>query len=124
MPIDYQRDDRTRRIRITATKPVTSEDLIEIANRQAAEGAWSYALLYDGSARHEAPSPDTIHRLVLQAGVLTTKHGPRGPIALVLRAPELGRMAKRYATLGELVALNARVFSTVQEAEDWLRQQS
>ena len=124
MPIDYQRDDRNRRINVTATEPVTREDLIELANRQAAGGAWSYATLYDATAGHEPPSRDTIHRLVLLAGMLTTRHGPRGPVALVLRDPELERMAKRYATLGELAALNARVFTTVREAEDWPRQES
>ncbi len=99
MSIDYQQDDRNRRINVTATEPVTSEDLIELANRQAAGGAWSYATLYDATAGHEPPSRDTIHRLVLLAGVLTSRHGPRGPVALVLRDPELERMAKRYATL-------------------------
>src|SRR4029453_743820 len=116
MPIDYQRDDRNRRINVTATEPVAGEDLIEITIRQAAGGAWSYATLYDGTAGDAPPSPETIHRLVLLAGALTTKHGPRGPVALVLRDPELERIAKRYATLGELAALHARIFTTVREA--------
>ena len=124
MPLDYQRDDRNRWIKVTATEPVTGEDLIEITIRQAAGGAWSYATLYDATAGHEPPSSDTIHRLVLLAGALTTKHGPRGPVAIVLRDPELERVAKRYAMLGELAALNARIFTTVREAEDWLRQES
>ena len=51
--------------------------------RQAARGAWSYAMLYDATAAHEPPSRETIHRLVLLEGALTTQHGPRGPIALV-----------------------------------------
>ena len=124
MPIEYQQDDLNRRINVTATEPVTSGDLLELANRQAAGGAWSYGMLYDATAGHEPPSRDIIHRLVLLAGVLTTKHGRRGPVALVVRDPDLERMATRYATLGELTALNTRVFTTVPEAEDWLRQES
>jgi hypothetical protein len=62
MPIEYQRDDVKRRINVTATEPVTSEDLIELTNRQAAEGAWAYGMLYDATAGHEprlhrAPAP-------------------------------------------------------------------
>jgi hypothetical protein len=55
MPIDYQRDDRNRRINVTATEPVAGEDLIEITIRQAAEGTWSYTTLYDATAGHKPP---------------------------------------------------------------------
>jgi hypothetical protein len=123
MSLEYQQDDLNRRITVTAPEPVTSEDLVELASRQAAGGAWSYGMLYDATAGHKPPSRDTIHRLVLQAGVLTTKHGRRGPIALVVRDPDLERTGQRYATLGELAALNARTFTTIREAEDWLRQE-
>ena len=124
MSLEYQQDDLNRRITVTTSEPVTSEDLVELANRQAAGGAWSYGMLYDATAGHEPPDRDTIDRLVLQAGVLTTKHGRRGPIALVVRDPDLERMGKRYAALGELAALNARLFTRVREAEEWLRQES
>ena len=124
MSLAYQQDDLNREITVTATEPVASEELVELANRQAAGGAWSYGMLYDATAGHEPPSRDTIHRLVLQAGVLTTRHGRRGPIALVVRDPDLERMGNRYATLGALAALNARIFTTVREAVDWLRQES
>ncbi len=122
MPIDYRRDDLTRLIIVTASEPVTGEELIALTERQAAEGAWSYGLLYDATSGHEPPSRDTIHRLVHLAGVLTTKYGRRGAVAMVLPDPALRRMGKRYATLGELAAVNACVFTTVREAEDWLSQ--
>ena len=55
--------------------------------------------------------------------MLTTQHGRRGPIALVVRDQDLERMGQCHATLGELAALNARIFTTIREAEDWLRQE-
>jgi hypothetical protein len=123
MPIHYERDDGKRRIVVTSAGAVTLDDALAIIDRQAAEGAWSYGVLYDARAALEAPTPAHLHQLVLRVGLLTTRHGPRGPVAFVVRHPALSTMAARYARLGDLTALDVRLFTTVSEAEHWLDEQ-
>src|SRR5204863_4521364 len=89
MPIHYERDDRKRRIVITSAGPVTAADALAIIDRQAAEGAWTYSVLYDTRAGLDLPTPADLHQLLLRVGVLTTKHGPRGPVAFVVHDPAL-----------------------------------
>jgi hypothetical protein len=121
--IQYQRDDERRRIAITTDAHVKLEDLISIIERQAAEGAWRYGILYDARARANDPTMEQVHQLVLRVGTLTTSRGPRGPVAIVTTNPRLFKMSRAYATLGKLTALDAAVFTTIAEAEQWLEQQ-
>ena len=93
---------------------------VAVIDRQLAEGAWSYGVLYDVRAGHASPSAADVHELVKHVGRLTTQHGPRGRVALVVLDPALSKMARRYASLGELTALNVRVFTSIREAERWL----
>jgi hypothetical protein len=123
MPIHYERDDRKRRIVITSAGPVTAADALAIIDRQAAEGAWTYSVLYDTRAGLDLPTPADLHQLLLRVGVLTTKHGPRGPVAFVVHDPALATIASRYARMGDLTALDVRLFTTVSDAEQWLDEQ-
>jgi hypothetical protein len=120
MPLHYTRDDRKRRIVVTSVGPVTLADALAIIDRQAAEGAWSYGVLYDTRASADAPSAADLNQLVLRVGALTVKHGPRGRVALVASDPSLSKMGRRYAKLGDLTALDVRLFATLSEAEAWL----
>jgi hypothetical protein len=103
---------------------VTRDETFAVIDRQAAEGAWSYRVLYDARAGTNAPTEEDIRRMVLHVGGLTTRHGPRGPVALVVSDPHLVMMGGWYACLGELAALRFAVFKTVEEAEDWLETQA
>jgi hypothetical protein len=47
MPIAYQRDNQRRLITVTVTEPWSVDDIIGVVDRQASEGTWEYALLYD-----------------------------------------------------------------------------
>ncbi len=105
---------------ITSAGPVTAADALAIIDRQAAEGAWMYSVLYDTRAGLDMPTPADLHRLLLRVGVLTTKHGPRGPVAFVVRDRALSKIASRYARMGDLTALDVRLFTTVSDAEQWL----
>jgi len=122
MPLHYERDDDGQRIRIMMTGHVTTEDVLGIVDRQAREGTWSYSVLYDTRAGKNLPTPEDLHRVVMRVGTLTVRHGPRGPVALVTTSPQLSRMGRAYASLGELTALDVRTFTSVEEAEDWLSQ--
>jgi hypothetical protein len=120
MPITYQRDDVNHRILATSVGEVTLADTLSIINRQAAEGAWTYGVLYDTRQGINTPTAEEVHMLLRHVGKLTTRHGPRGPVALVVGDSPLLRIGQRYATLGELTALRVRIFTTLEEAEHWL----
>jgi hypothetical protein len=122
MAIHYERDDLRRRILSVSRGKVTYEEAVAVIDRQAAEGAWSYAMLYDTRAAGAVPTPDEVDRLVQHVGGLTLKYGPRGPIALVLIDHELLDMGQRYARLGHLTALDVGLFLTIDDAERWLLQ--
>ena len=120
MAIHYERDDPRRRIVIMSTGKVTSDEVLASLDRQAKEGAWSYSVLYDARAGRSVPTIDEVRRLVLHVGQLTCRYGPRGPVALVTTDPQLSRIGHAYANLGELTALDVRVFTDVEDAEQWL----
>ena len=81
MAIRYERHDERRRINILTSADVTHEEVIGALDRQAAEGAWSYGVLYDARASRYTPSADEFRSLILRVGELTARYGPRGPVA-------------------------------------------
>jgi hypothetical protein len=99
---------------------VTLSEALAIMDRQAMEGAWSYGVLYDARASLYVPTADDLVAMATRVGVLTTKYGPRGPVALVVGDSAHHKVGRRYASLGELTALDVRVFTTLDEAESWL----
>jgi hypothetical protein len=120
MSIDYLHDDVTCRIFVKTGREVTFEDVLGVIDRQAAEGAWSYEMLWDARESLSIPSLDEVRRTVRHVGMLTARHGPRGPVAIVTTQAGLLRMTNVYSELGELTALDARAFATIAEAEAWL----
>ena len=120
MPMQYVRDDANKRILVTTSGEIGLADIIGAVDQQAKDRAWSYAMLYDARAATSTPTMDEMKSLVLHIGKLTTAHGPRGPVAVVTNGPLLERAARVYASLGELTALNVRVFTALTEAEHWL----
>jgi hypothetical protein len=120
MPLEYTRNDIQRRITVISSGEVTLAEALAVIERQAAEGAWSYGVLYDTRASAHAPTPADVHRVLLRVGALTARHGPRGPVAFVVCDPALTKMGRRYARLGDLTALDVRLFAAVADAERWL----
>jgi hypothetical protein len=120
MPVHYERDDARRRIVATSVGRVTLADTLATIDRQAKEGAWSYGVLYDARGAEDIPTQSDLKHLVLHIGKLTTKYGPRGPVALVVLDRTLTTMARRYGKLAALTALDVRAFTTMEEAERWL----
>ena len=122
MPLHYERDDARHRVLIMTTGHVTTEDVLGAVDRQAAEGTWSYSVLYDMRTGKNIPAPEDLRRVVMHVGMLTARHGPRGPVALVTTTPQMSRMARAYSKLGELTALDVEVFTHIEDAEQWLDQ--
>jgi hypothetical protein len=120
MPIHYDRDDKKRRILVTSEGAVTVEDTLAMIERQAADGAWTYHMLFDTRASDSLPTIDELRRLLQRVGALTIKYGPRGPVAMVVVNPALYEITGRYARLAGLTALRVGLFMTPGEAEEWL----
>jgi hypothetical protein len=122
VPLHYERDDSRQRILILTTGHVTTEDVLGAVDRQAEEGTWSYSVLYDVRAGKNIPTPEDLRRVVMRVGMLTARHGPRGPVAMVTKSAQMSRMARVYSNLGELTALDVEVFTGIEDAEEWLDQ--
>src|SRR6476620_8644196 len=76
MPLSYERDDRRRRLVVVPSGTLTLEHGLEFLDRQAAEGTWSYAVLYDGRARTAVLESAELVRLVSRTAILSKQHGP------------------------------------------------
>ena len=120
MPLNYTCDRARRRITVVSVGAATREEILAVIDRQAAEGGWSFGVLYDTRQGTTVPTGEDLHRMVLHVGRLTTKHGPRGPVALVVRDPQHFIVGSRYSSLGDLTALNVKVCTSIEEADDWL----
>lgn len=122
MPIHYECDDAAKRVVIKTSGEVTSEEVLETLDRQAAEHAWSFAVLYDAREGGNQPTRQEMLRLVQRVGELTAAHGPRGPVAfLVAPGHALLDTGRKYSRLGELTAMKVRVFTNLEEADQWLQ---
>lgn len=117
MPFHYEVDHAARRVSVLWRNPVAVAEMIEVVERQAADGAWAYGVLHDTrqvtnlDLAAMAPALEASRRL-------SAAHGPRGPIALV---PSLERVG-----VSQGLAIKARddqqmqVFWSRDDAEQWL----
>ena len=120
MPIHYERDDKKRRILAISEGEVTVHDTLAVIDRQVADGAWTYRMLFDTRASPSLPTLEELHLVVRHVGALTTRYGPRGPVALVVVDPALFEIGGRYARLADLTALRVGLFGNPRDAEEWL----
>jgi hypothetical protein len=118
MPLSYRRDDVGRRIRVTATHPITTEEAAKVLYRQAAEETWSYGMLVD--LRRTVLAAADSDALLGHAADLADVYGRRGPVALVTWEAVATERASTYASgIRHLVSAIA-VFQNIADAERWL----
>lgn len=120
MAIRYERNDALRRIAITTLPDTSHGDVISAVERQAAEGTWPYAVLYDARGSARTPTADEFRGLLLRVGELTARYGPRGPVAFVAASARMARLGRTYASMGALTALDVKVFTNIDDAARWL----
>ncbi len=118
--VTYERDDVRRRIVVTITGEAHTADVLGVIERQVADNAWRYAMLYDSREDTSAPSSGDLRAVVDVVGRHIAQLGPRGPVAIVTSHPMNYGMARMYATFGEPVRLNVEVFRDIADAEAWL----
>jgi hypothetical protein len=116
----YRRDDVRRQITVTITGPALLADLASVVERQAADGTWRYAVLYDECTGTASLSVSATRALLTVVDRVTRAHGPRGAVAFVCEAGEKLGMARMYSILGDQQGLDSHVFHDVAEAEAWL----
>lgn len=121
MPIDYLQDDARRRVRLEARGPISLEETLAVAERQAAGGAWDYAVLYDARGR-EGPTltPGDLRVIVERVQLLSATHGALGPMAVIAKDITGFGIARMYALLGESLQRTIAVFTDLPAAEAWL----
>jgi hypothetical protein len=121
MPIDYQRDDRKRLITVTLTDPFSFDELLSQTDRQWAEQAWEYAVLYDSrGSLHVAPASE-LQQLVSHTYVVGGGH-PRGPVGVaILPRPELLRGGLQLVQLsGPRRRKDIEILLSDAQIEAWL----
>jgi hypothetical protein len=119
-PFDYIRDDASCRIRIAAHRALRIVELLSIVDRQADEGTWTYAVVYDMRQTHSALPPPDADALAARVSLHIVSHGPRGPVAVVSRTPAVIGAMQMYAFHAALAGVEVQVFWEQHEAEHWL----
>ncbi len=123
MPLEYTLDHEKRRLVVVWRPPVELDDVVATAERQAADGAWSYGVLHDFRAlvtttrSADSAGARQVLDIIKRIG---EKHGKRGPVAIVATGSTVGT-AQAYAILGERQGTQeTQVFWDREDAEAWL----
>jgi hypothetical protein len=120
VPVEYHKDDRGRLLYVTATEPLSFEELLSLVERQWIDGAWDYALLYDMRATVQGASEEGLRALVDRVEAVGNGR-PRGPVGLAV--PLQVRRFNAAAILSGLAGRNwnLEVLLTEDQLAGWLR---
>jgi hypothetical protein len=123
VPIAYDKNDRRRLVTITIVDPFSYTEFLDLVDRQWAEGAWDYAVLYDSRGKGEAGTLSEIQALAER--VQSVGQGrPRGPVGLIVP-----RQSQRYAA-GVLFCRmcgpqsEIEVMLTDEQVDAWVRREA
>jgi hypothetical protein len=121
MPINYERNDAGRLIRVTVTDPYVADDIAAVIARQADENTWEYALLYDMRAVSALPDLSDAPTLVERVRAAVGSAGRRGPVGLAIAPhPDRLREGLRYTPMTSGL-YDLEVLLTPRQVADWLR---
>ena len=123
MEVTIRRDDEARLLFLTVTGDQTLEETLALEEQIAKSGAWGFRWLIDERNAHVHLSSTDIRTVFARGQLLTATYGPRGPVAVVAGAVHdygVDRMASAYA---DIAGVTFEAFTTIEEAEAWLRQQ-
>ena len=118
MALSYHRDDVRKRLTVITTGVVTAREIREMVDRQASEGTWSYAMLYDASGVTSIASTQEVRALAHHVQALERKHGPRGPVAVLTNQDAIYGMSRMYSMSAQ--QQRVEVFRDAGHAERWL----
>lgn len=120
MATDYRRDDVRRRLTVAVHGPVTFEEVAEVIERQAAEGTWSYTMLYDEREATSTLTREEVQHLLTVIARFRAVHGRRGRVALIYNAEARHGTGRVYSAFGDIMGLDTAVFKDTGRAQAWL----
>lgn len=121
MAIVYARNESQQRITVQISGYVETRQVVEVIERQGAEGTWGYALMYDVRGTSWLPTGDDLEILSAAVRCEVARRGPRGPVVIVVASPRALETAREY---GRRVGPAARTeaFLDYAKASAWLDQ--
>jgi hypothetical protein len=119
MPIDYKRDDDRQLITVTLTEPHSVDDILSAIDRQAAEGTWGYAMLYDSRALTHTSNESELRQIAARVKAAGAGR-ERGPVGMAIGArPAVFLVGLMYAQLVREV-VSVEVLLTEAQIAAWL----
>ena len=123
MPILYLSDDPRRLITVTVTEPYSVNDILSAIDRQAFEGRWEYAILYDQRGVTHASTEADLEQIAEH--VRAVGQGRlRGPVGLAIRPhPHAFLVGLTYSKLTRAF-MDVEVLLNEVQLESWLSRNS
>lgn len=120
MPFAVRINHARSRLEIVGSHPVGLSDVLELFDRQVAEGAWAYGALHDARQVSWTPTADAIRAIVAFVDTTSETLGPRGPVAIVTAPAARIVTAGICGRIGEGPARRTAVFNDITAAARWL----
>ena len=119
MPITYECNDQRRLITVTVTEPYSVTDILGVIDRQAAEGAWGHATLYDLRGMRDMSPKIDLEQMADRVRAVAAGC-ERGPVGIAINPrPALFLAFLTYAHLTkELMAVE--VLLTASQLNAWV----
>lgn len=121
MPIEFTIDHEKRFIHARVLGVIALKDIEDFTDNVVAQDALAYRKLFDGSQGDGTYTDEDVMALAARAAAYASL-AKRGPLALVPRPGSGAELAKRYVNIGKFTG-EARIFSSVDEALEWLESQ-
>jgi hypothetical protein len=123
MPVMYERDDERLLITVTVTEPYPVDDILSAIDRQASEGTWEYAILYDQRGLTRVAFETDLQQMADQV-MVTGKGRPRGPVGIAIRPdPVIFLWGLTYTKLTKEI-MDVEVLLNEAQIESWLSRNS
>ena len=119
MPITYDIDQASQRVRVTATGDIRIEDMAALVTALAGQHCLSYAQRFDARAATVLLTADETRRLVPLIARLREEQG-QARTAFIAESDVSFGMARMYATLAAETDSGFMVYRTIEEGDAWL----
>jgi hypothetical protein len=120
MPYEVTIDRVRGRVTVVGHDPFTLADALALIDRQADDGAWSFATLHDARAVTSVPTVADAQTLLEHIVEVSRVHGVRGPVAFVTTQRALFGVLRLYECISEGAGLRVTAYSNTADAERWL----
>lgn len=122
MPVQYDIDHTKRFVGVRVHGVVVLQEILDYFDALVVQDAMPYPKLVD--AREAEPHLSDADVMVLGARVSAyAAYDPRGPVAAVATDRQAGYILQRFMNLGS-AQRPMRLFSSVDEAREWLEERS